>query len=76
MSNINIRRHAYTDFTGIPYIYTHGVPIRKYPVEYMHQQLPLQCVARTIIPDSQITRPWANRCRKDNMYHTYMRNNN
>ena len=52
---VNINRHAYTDYTGKPYIYYNGVPFTKKYSGDCYQEHPYRTVVRTNLPDGAIT---------------------
>ena len=54
MNKNNIERHAYTNFTGRPYIHSHGVPTKR-PVGYSQQPINHnRTIIRTIAPGCYI----------------------
>ena len=82
MMNANIKRHAYTDYTGKSYISQYGIPYQKMVSQCPNHHFDNRTIIRTNQPMQRPVQQniiddkgaWASAARKDNMYMAYAKN--
>ena len=73
MMNANIKRHAYTDYTGKSYMSQFGMPYNKISGNPCMNPGDARTIIRTNQPQNIINDngAWASGARKDNLYQAY-----